>query len=167
MTGKSREQRAESRADVDRDDAPSQEATPRGRDYSFKNLLSWQKAQDLLLEILGAVKELPNDRVASILAQQVVRSASAIGANIAEGHGRYSSGAYRNHLSIARGSTTETISWLDVLRRAGYMSTEVEVRLAGTCEEIMSLLSAKMIQLDKLTRTDRSLRDERAEYTFD
>ena len=167
MTGKNREQRAVSRVDADRGHGTDHGATPRGRDYSFKNLLSWQKAQDLLLEVLGAVKELPNDRVASILAQQVVRSASAIGANIAEGHGRYSAGAYRNQLSIARGSTTETISWLDVLRRAGYMSAELEVRLAGMCEEIMSLLSAKMIQLDKMTRTDRSLRDERAEYTFD
>jgi len=129
--------------------------------------VSWQKAQSLLLEILHVAKSLPNDRVASVLVQQIVRSSSAIGANIAEGHGRYSAGAYRNHLSIARGSTTETISWLDVLRRGGYISQELETRLSSTCEEIMNLLSAKMIQLDKGTRTDRSLHEEREEYIID
>lgn len=138
-----------------------------GRDYSFKNLLSWQKAQDMLLDVLKIVKALPNDRASAILAHQIVRSSSAIGANIAEGHGRYSAGAYRNHLSIARGSTTETISWLDALRRAGYIGGETESRLVDRCEEIMSLLSAKMIQLDKATRTDRSLHDEREEYVID
>jgi len=138
-----------------------------GRDYSFKNLLSWKKAQDLLIEVLSVVKTMPNDRAATILAQQIIRSSSAIGANIAEGHGRYSAGAYRNHLSIARGSTTETISWLDALRRAGYIGAETESRLADYCEDIMSLLSAKMIQLDRLTGTDRSLHDERREYVVD
>ena len=121
----------------------------------------------MLLDVLKIVKALPNDRASAILAHQIVRSSSAIGANIAEGHGRYSAGAYRNHLSIARGSTTETISWLDALRRAGYIGGETESRLVDRCEEIMSLLSAKMIQLDKATRTDRSLHDEREEYVID
>jgi four helix bundle protein len=138
-----------------------------GRDYSFKTLLSWQKAQVLLLEVMQMLKTIPNDREFAVFAQQIVRSSSAIGANIAEGHGRYSAGAYRNHLSIARGSTAETISWLDVLRRAGYISDEIEARLVALCEEIMSLVSAKMIQLDKATRTDRSIRDEREEYIVD
>jgi four helix bundle protein len=38
-------------------------------------------------------------------------------ANIAEGYGRYSDGANRNHLSIAGGSLFETQSWLDLLAR--------------------------------------------------
>lgn len=129
--------------------------------------MSWQKAQSLLVEVLNIVKSMPNDRVSSILAQQIIRSSSAIGANIAEGHGRYSAGAYRNHLSIARGSTTETISWLDALKRGGYISADAELRLNGDCEDIMNLISAEMIQLDKATRTDRSLRDDREEYVVD
>lgn len=138
-----------------------------GRDYSFKNLLSWQKAQELLLEVLQVLKTIPNDREFAVIAHQIVRSSSAIGANIAEGHGRYSAGAYRNHLSIARGSCAETISWLDVLRRAGYITADVEARLVALCEEIMALVSAKMIHLDKATHTDRSIRDGREEYIVD
>ncbi|MCH7512132.1 MAG: four helix bundle protein, partial [Chloroflexi bacterium] len=68
------------------------------------------KAQDLALEIVRLASKLPNDRTAPILARQVVRSASSIAANIAEGHGRYTLGAHRNHLSIAKGSVCETDS---------------------------------------------------------
>lgn len=69
--------------------------------------------------------------------------------------------AYRNHLSIARGSTTETMSWLDVLLKRGYISMERSTELLGLCDEIMRLLSARMIELDRQTRTVRTPRDKR------
>lgn len=138
-----------------------------GRDYHFKNLASWQKAQALLTRVLAITRAMPRDREADVFARQMIRSCSAIGANIAEGHGRYSAGAYRNHLSIARGSTTETISWLDGMRRAGYITQETETSLTEMCEELMRLLSAKMIELDRATHTDRSFGEERAEYRVD
>lgn len=141
--------------------------TGSGRDYSFRNLLAWQKAQELLVEVMDTVRTVADDRVSRVLVQQILRSASAIGANIAEGHWRYSAGAYRNHLSIARGSTTETMSWLDALRRGDYITAERESELIAKCEEIMSLLSSKMIQLDRQTRTDRSLRDAVEDYIVD
>ena len=83
--------------------------------YICRNLILWQKAQDLALAIVKLAGKLPNDRVAPTLARQVVRSASSVSANIAEGHGRYSLGAHRNHLSIAKGAVCETDSWVDLL----------------------------------------------------
>jgi four helix bundle protein len=139
----------------------------RGRDYSFRNLASWKKAQSLLLFLLDDVDTMPNNRVTNILVSQIVRSASSIGANIAEGHGRYAAGAYRNHLSIARGSTTETMSWLDVLLQRGYISPARSVELLGLCAEIMNLVSARMIDLDRQTKTVRSLRGKREEHVVD
>ena len=135
--------------------------TTGGRDYSFRNLASWMKAQALLLAVLDDVAAMPNNRITNILIGQIVRSSSSIGANVAEGHGRYAAGAYRNHLSIARGSTTETMSWLDVLLKRGYISTERSTELLGLCDEIMRLLSARMIELDRQTRTVRTPRDKR------
>jgi hypothetical protein len=43
----------------------------------------------------------------------------------------------------------------------------MEEELASLCEDLMRLLSAKMIELDKSTRTDRSLREEHEEYVVD
>src|SRR3990172_217866 len=93
------------------------DADPFAGAYSFRNLAVWQRAQELTDDVLDVIAALPNDRATSVLSQQILRSASSVAANIAEGHGRYAAGAYRNHLSIARGSTTETIGWIDLLAR--------------------------------------------------
>ncbi len=132
--------------------------------YSFRGLAMWQRAQDLTDEVLDFIASLPNDRVNGVLSQQILRSASSIAANIAEGHGRFAAGAYRNHLSIARGSAAETVSWLDLMRRRQLITPQQEHSALRKCAEIIKMVTAKMIDLDKRTNTNRSLHDEREIY---
>jgi four helix bundle protein len=124
----------------------------------------WEKAQELTVELLRFTKNLPSDRTTNVLVQQAVRSVTAIGANIAEGHGRFAAGAYRNHLSIARGSAAETLSWLDTFRLLDLIDEELEMRLVGLCDEVMRMISAKMIDLDKETGRSGAFRGERVAY---
>jgi four helix bundle protein len=135
--------------------------------YLFKNLAVWQRAQELADEVLDVAGHLPNTRAAAILIQQVVKSSSSIAANIAEGHGRFSAGAYRNYLSISRGSTTETIGWIDLLRRRGWIDANREHSLLSKCAEIMRMLTAKMKELDAQTGTNRRLREDGFEYALE
>lgn len=135
--------------------------------YTFKGLAMWQRGQEVANDALDLVEALPNTRTNAILAQQIVKAATSIAANVAEGHARYSPGAYRNHLSIARGSTAELISWLDLLKRRSLLSPEREQRMLAKCAEIMKMLTAKMIQLDKQTGTTRFVRDEQEEYVLE
>jgi four helix bundle protein len=136
--------------------------------YSFRKLILWQKAQGLALEIVKIAAALPNDRVASVLARQIVRSASSVSANIAEGHGRYSLAAHRNHLSIAKGSACETDGWLDLLHRAGYLDAKVETRLHESCLEIVRMLTSKILDLERRERdSGRKVRENRQEYVVE
>jgi four helix bundle protein len=118
----------------------------------------WQRAQELSLQVVRLVRELPGDRTSSVLGQQVLRSATSIAANIAEGHGRFAAGAYRNHLSIARGSATESLSWFDLLMRSGYIDEEREAELTALCDEVVRMLSAQMISLDRETGANKGFR---------
>src|SRR4030042_3058913 len=117
--------------------------------YSFRNLILWQKAQDLALAAIKVVAGLPRDSTAQVIARQVVASAGSIGANIAEGHGRFSLGAHRYHLSIAKGSACESDGWLDLLRRAGYICADKEGRLHADCVGILRMLTAKILDLER------------------
>jgi four helix bundle protein len=135
--------------------------------YGFRSLILWQKSQELALEIAKLVARLPRDSVASVLGRQVMASAASIGANIAEGYGRYAVGAYRNHLSIVRGSACETDGWLDLLHRAGYIDQEAESRLHGLCMEVVKLLTTRMIGLEKQSHSAGRVREEPTRYGFD
>jgi four helix bundle protein len=135
--------------------------------HSFRSLIVWRKSQELALEIARLVGGLPRDSVASVLGRQVMASAASIGANIAEGYGRYAAGAYRNHLSIARGSACETDGWLDLLHRAEYIDEETESRLHALSMEVVKLLTTRMIGLEKQSHSAGRVREEPARYGFD
>ena len=73
---------------------------------SFKDLIVWQKAYRLVLEIYKITKDFPKYEMYG-LAQQMRRAAVSIPSNIAEGYGRKHKAEYRQFLSVAYGSLLE------------------------------------------------------------
>ncbi|HWO73093.1 MAG TPA: four helix bundle protein, partial [Dehalococcoidia bacterium] len=66
---------------------------------AFCNLVLWEKAQTLASQLVLLVDGLPRTRSANALGDQLLRAGTSIAANVAEGYGRYSDPAFRNHLS--------------------------------------------------------------------
>jgi four helix bundle protein len=113
----------------------------------FRRQILWQKAQAFAVTLTTVITELPQNRAADVLGNQLLRSGSSIAANIAEGYGRYSQAAYRNHLSIARGSAFETESWLDLPEKSGYLPPARVQPLLEQCTELQKLLTLGMKSL--------------------
>jgi four helix bundle protein len=137
-----------------------------GTAYSYRNLDVWNRAQELALGVIKVTESLPSTAAAYVIARQIVRCAASVGANIAEGHGRYSLAAYRNHLSIAKGSASETDSWLDLLRRAGYIDEATEAVLHGQCITVIGALTRRMRDIESRLEQakTRGVREDEAEY---
>jgi four helix bundle protein len=111
---------------------------------------------------------MPQSWANAVIARQIIASATSIAANIAEGHGRYTIGAHRNHLSIAKGSTAETDSWLDLMHRDGLLTTEDEQQLHGICLELMTMLTAKIRTLEQLEQNiGKQAREARESYNLE
>ena len=55
----------------------------------FKDLILWQRAMDLVVEVYQLVKKLPKEELFA-LSDQIRRAAISIPSNIAEGQGRNS-----------------------------------------------------------------------------
>lgn len=88
--------------------------------FGFEDLKTWQKAHRLMLDVhQKLIPLLPRDEKFD-LADQIRRSSKSIGANIAEGYGRY---YYLDNVRFcyqARGSLDETINHLRVVRDLQY-----------------------------------------------
>ena len=132
-------------------EASKQPATAR---YEFRNLVIWQRGQELALQVIRMTERLPHTVAARTIARQIVASSGSVSANIAEGHGRYSVAAYRNHLSIARGSVAETESWIDLLRRADHIGAVLEQDLVRRCQELIAGLTSQMRLLERKLRSE-------------
>lgn len=64
------------------------------------------------------VDGLPRDLSSSILARQLLRSATSIGANFIEAQGAASTKDFTNFLSISLKSANETLYWLSIFRES-------------------------------------------------
>ncbi len=78
---------------------------------SFEKLRVYQLAEQLSDEIWGLVCKWSNFAKDTV-GKQIVRSADAVGANIAEGTGRGTYQDNRRFVRVARGSLYETRHWL-------------------------------------------------------
>ena len=102
----------------------------------------------IVKEIYQETKKFPADEKFGLISQ-IRRSAVSISANIAEGHGRKSTKAYINHLSIAFGSLMELETLLKISTELNYLSkTKLTTSLKQT-HEIGKMLSGLIASLQK------------------
>ena len=107
---------------------------------SYRDLLVWQKAVDLVADCYGLTKQLPKSETYG-LAGQIQRAAVSVPANIAEGHGREPIGDYLRHLSIANGSLMELETHILIAQRLRYVAPADAERLLDQCGELSRMLS--------------------------
>ena len=78
---------------------------------SYKDMIVWQKAMELAIEIYKLVKLLPKEETYA-LSDQMRRAAVSIPSNIAEGQSRSGTKEFVQFLSIAKGSNAELFTQL-------------------------------------------------------
>ncbi|MGB8768891.1 MAG: four helix bundle protein, partial [Candidatus Korobacteraceae bacterium] len=73
---------------------------------SHQDLIAWQKAISLVTEVYTMTAQFPGHEIYG-LTSQLRRASVSIPSNIAEGHGRATSGEFNQFLCQARGSLCE------------------------------------------------------------
>ena len=106
---------------------------------SYKELKFWQKAREVSLLIVRLTRELPNERITWILIDQILRSSFSVGANVAEGFGKYKGKEYARFLQMALGSARETGYWLELLK-------DIYPKYSGKLDKIL-LLNTEVIKM--------------------
>ena len=109
---------------------------------SAKDLIVYQKAYALAMEIFRASKSWPAEERYS-LTDQIRRSSRSVCANLREG---WAKRRYEAHfvskLTDADGENGETDTWLDFARDCGYLSSKDHGRLTDQASELGAMLGA-------------------------
>jgi four helix bundle protein len=84
---------------------------------SHRDLIAWRKAIALVGEVYNITGQLPKYELYG-LTSQVRRAAVSVASNIAEGHGRTTSGEFVQFLGQARGSLCEIETQIVIARDA-------------------------------------------------
>ena len=107
---------------------------------SFKDLIVYQKAYKLAMEIFEISKGFPKEELYS-LTDQVRRSSRSVTSCIAESWAkrRYEK-AFISKLTDSLGEEFETENWLDYSVDCKYLDKEIQIRLLNDYEEVRKML---------------------------
>jgi four helix bundle protein len=106
---------------------------------SFRDLQVWQRAIELGVAVYALTDKFPpSERFG--LTSQIRRAATSVAANIAEGHARSTRRDYSHFLAIARGSLSETRTYLEFASRLGYLSRNEVAPIENLATEVNKML---------------------------
>jgi four helix bundle protein len=115
---------------------------------SYRDLVIWQKAMELVTEIYRTTQNFPKEELFG-LTSQVRRAAVSIPSNIAEGHAKLSRKEYQHSLGHARGSLAELETQIIIAQNLGYLDEEKVSRTLELSAEIGRILNGLLAALRK------------------
>jgi len=101
------------------------------------------------LAIIKFMDKLPNKRSAWVIEDQLIRSATSIGANLVEAKSSSSRLEFKKFNEIALKSANETIYWLELLKAAGLLPPADVDKLLDEVNQLANMLGSGVIKLKK------------------
>ena len=114
----------------------------------YRDLLVWQKAMDLCVDVHKVTLVFPKQELFGLSAQ-LNRSVVSVPSNIAEGHGRRTTPDFIHFLSISRGSLNEVETQLTLAMRYNYLSENDHDELLDHCGEVGRMLNGLIVALER------------------
>ena len=100
-----------------------------------------KKSYEFALAIIQLYKQLI-EKKEFVLAKQILRSGTSIGANVHEAVGSESKKDFVHKLGIAVKEARETSYWLMLLKDSNYIPNEDFTKLNDSCNELIKILNS-------------------------
>jgi four helix bundle protein len=133
---------------------------------NYQDLVFYQKTRDVVKAIDTLIKTWPKTMQAQEISRQMFRSATSVGANIAEGHGRHQGTEYIHYLIIARASANETEHWLHTAQDCGLESKERMGEILKLNNEVTRMITST-INTIRANQGTKSVREDSPDYAID
>ncbi len=101
-----------------------------------------EKSENFAIRIVNLYKYLCCKKSEYVISKQILRSGTSIGANLAESETAVSRSDFTNKIYISLKECNETLYWLGILYKTGYLSDRQYNSLRQDCMEIYRILTA-------------------------
>lgn len=106
-----------------------------------------RRIYDWILKLIRLVDQLPKDTSSQIIAKQLMRSGTSIGANYIEAQAAASRKDFANFISYSLKSANESKFWIALLRDTNKTNLTVLTPLLQELVEIANILGASLLTL--------------------
>ena len=101
------------------------------------------------LAIINLTNDLPNKRSAWVIQDQLIRSATSIGANLVEARASSSRLEFKKFFEISLKSANETKYWLCLLRDANLSDKDKIEKLLDEVTQLANMIAKSVMKLKK------------------
>ena len=98
------------------------------------------KSMNFSIRMVELYKRLSIEKHEYVMSKQILRSGTSIGANIREAKRAQSSPDFYAKLTISLKEADETLYWLELLNKTGYINDDIFKSVNSDCEELIRLL---------------------------
>ncbi|MDR3504891.1 MAG: four helix bundle protein [Acidocella sp.] len=123
---------------------------------SFRDLVVWQRAMQLTIKVYKLTQGFPREEQLG-LTSQLRRAAVSIPSNIAEGQGRINQTEFRQFLGIARGSSCEVQTQLEIARALNFGDSKLIDEAEALSNEVRKMLFAILNALKPFKTSPKKL----------
>ena len=101
-----------------------------------------KKSFDFAVRIVNLYKYLIDNKKEFVMAKQLLRCGTSIGANVAEAEQAQSKADFISKMNIALKETVETKYWIKLMHETGFLSNVEFDSIAPDCNELNKILSS-------------------------
>ena len=130
---------------------------------NYQQLIFYRKSRQVVKIVNGLIKSWPQTIQAKEISRQLFRSATSVGANIAEGHGRHQGTEYMHYLIIAQGSANETEHWLHTAEDCGLGNNIAIEDVLKLNNEVLRMITSTIITI-RAKQGMKNLREDKIDY---
>jgi len=131
---------------------------------NYQEFIFYQKARQVVKAVDALIKSWPKTMQTQEISRQLFRSATSVGANIAEGHGRHQGTEYVHYLIIAQGSANEPEHWLNTAKDCGLGPNEQIDQIVRLNVEVARMITST---ITTIRAKQKQIGEERADYLID
>ena len=101
------------------------------------------------IRVVNLVRKLPKDTVSTVLARQLLRAATSVGANYAEASHASSRKHFISTMEIAQREARETMYWLKLIIGLDLVSQKRLDPLLNECDELVAIFTKSIVTAKK------------------
>jgi four helix bundle protein len=108
---------------------------------SMRNSDLRERTTQFALRIIQLAALIPRTREADIVAKQIVKSGTSVGANYREATRARSKAEFTAKVGVVEQEADETLYWLEIIRECGWVNSELVDRLATEADELVAIFT--------------------------
>ena len=108
---------------------------------SMRNSDLRERTKQFALRIITLASMMPRTREADIIAKQVVKSGTSVGANYREAGRARSKAEFTSKIGVVEQEADETLYWLEIIRECDWIKHELMDSLVTEADELVAIFT--------------------------